>query len=603
MKKQDFLIIALLFALWLAWPFIDREIIRKYFFPRPPAPAEQAAETAPPAAAAEPTAAGAKAEALAAPSEKPAAAPAPTAPEKPAVEEVASTEPEKTAVLESEQLKITVSSRGATLKSAVLKEYRETLDPASGPVVLNFDPNPALAYAGLEGLSGREDFAMDAAPDGKSVRFERTAASGLRLRRTISLADGYLLKISDELANGTDAAIALPVASIGLGSMRNLEGEKPTAGMVDLGVDTLSPGGEGVKHWGSKVPKWFEEQQKERQSAKLPVAIDWPMDKPVDWVGAKNKYFAQVLVPEGGGERCAVAASRAVTPAEAADPNFRPKAAEVAAISASIQFPEMSVKAGETFARPLQLYIGPKKYSELSRYGLHLADVMEFGMWAPIGKLLLLMMNGIYKYLWPHNYGIAIMLLTVIIRIVFWPITHKSTESMKRMQELQPLMKEIREKYKDQPQKMNTEMMALYKEHKVNPLSGCLPTLIQIPVFIALFVVLRSAIELRFAPFLWVKDLSQPENLLAGVLPIPLNILPIFMAAATVWQTKLTPSSGADPNQQKMMMFMPVLMLVMFYNFAAGLVLYWSTNTVLVIVQQLMMQRRKSKVQSPTSKV
>ena len=164
-------------------------------------------------------------------------------------------------------------------------------------------------------------------------------------------------------------------------------------------------------------------------------------------------------------------------------------------------------------------------------------------------------------------------------------------------------MKAVQAKYKDNVQKQQQEIMALYKEHKVNPLGGCLPMLIQIPVFIALFVVLRSAIELRFAHFLWIKDLSQPENLFPGILPfgLSLNILPIFMAATMFWQQKLTPSASADPNQQKIMMFMPVMMLVMFYNFASGLALYWTTQNILMIAQQLTM-KKKSKVQGPTSK-
>ena len=191
----------------------------------------------------------------------------------------------------------------------------------------------------------------------------------------------------------------------------------------------------------------------------------------------------------------------------------------------------------------MQYYIGPKKYGALSRHGQHMVDVMEFGFWAPVGKMLLQMMNGIHRFLWPHNYGIAIILLTIIIRVVFWPVTHKSTESMRKMQEIQPLVTAVRQKYKDKPQKQQQEIMALYKEHKVNPLGGCLPMLIQIPVFIALFVVLRSAIELRFARFLWIRDLSEPENLLAGVLPfgLSLNILPVIMAATMAWQQKLTP--------------------------------------------------------------
>ena len=135
--------------------------------------------------------------------------------------------------------------------------------------------------------------------------------------------------------------------------------------------------------------------------------------------------------------------------------------------------------------------------------------------------------------------------------------------------------------------------MALYRKHKINPVSGCLPMLIQIPVFIALFIVLRSAVELRFAPFLWINDLSAPERLFADILPIPLNILPIFMAATQAWQQTLMPAT--DPNQQKMMLFfMPVMMLVMFYMMPSALVLYWSANQCIMIVQQLIQKKRSS---------
>jgi YidC/Oxa1 family membrane protein insertase len=223
---------------------------------------------------------------------------------------------------------------------------------------------------------------------------------------------------------------------------------------------------------------------------------------------------------------------------------------------------------------------------------------MEFFL-APIGKFLLVVMNFLHDHLWPHNYGVAIMLLTILVRILFWPLTHKGTESMKRMADLQPLMTEIRQKYKENPQKQQQEMMKLYKEHKVNPMMGCLPMLVQIPVFIALFYVLRSAIELRFASFLWVKDLSEPEHLFMDLLHFPLNILPLLMAATTMWQQKLTPST-ADPSQQKIMMFMPLLMLVFLYNFASGLVLYWTTNNVIMIVQQLAQKRKREAAKAKT---
>ena len=185
---------------------------------------------------------------------------------------------------------------------------------------------------------------------------------------------------------------------------------------------------------------------------------------------------------------------------------------------ANVTFAGKNLAPGTTVARNYNFYIGPKKYSILKKRGLHQGDIMEFGSWySPVSKFLLVVLNLLYKVF--HNYGIAIIVLTILVRVAFWPITHKGTESMQRMQKIQPLVAAVREKYKDNPQKMNQEVMLLYKQHNVNPMGGCLPMLIQIPVFIALFTILRSAVELRYSSFLWVKDLSEPEMLFAGMIP------------------------------------------------------------------------------------
>jgi YidC/Oxa1 family membrane protein insertase len=583
MTRKDLIIVALLFALWIAWPVIDRQIIKRYFFPVPPAQATPEAVLRESETLASPkTAPPPSSEA-----EKPAEAVSPqTTPAQPDEEE----QPEHTAVLENDHLRLEVSSRGGVIRSAVLKSYLATRDPASGPVTFDFSATPALAPA--DPLAARQlpSFRLVEREPGRVIELTRREADGVVWTRTLELTNNYMLEVRDRFENSGAATLSVPLKEVWSAPMLNMEG-RTERGVVYLGADTLSPGGESVKHWGRKFPDWFRDERKLRQLPKLPVYVSKALDRPVDWVAAKNKYFAQIIVPDAGGENALFHVAREVAEAERNNPAAGPKTATPESVAVGVQFPDVFLGPSESQTLATHFYIGPKKYSELNRYAFHLVDVMEFGMWAPIGKVLLRILIAIHDHLWPHNYGVAIMLLTIIIRVVFWPITHKSTESMKRMQAIQPLLNEVRAKYKDNPQRMQQEMMALYKEHKVNPLAGCLPMLIQIPVFFALYVVLRSAIELRFSPFLWIADLSQPENLLADKLPIPLNILPIIMAVTMAWQQRLTPTGG-DPNQQKMMMFMPVMLLFMFYNIASGLVLYWTTNQCLMIVQQLWMHRK-----------
>ena len=194
-------------------------------------------------------------------------------------------------------------------------------------------------------------------------------------------------------------------------------------------------------------------------------------------------------------------------------------------------------------------------------------------------------------------YGLAIIVITVIIKLLFWPLTQASTRSMKRMQELQPQMKALQEKYKDDPRKMNMKLMEFMKENKVSPLGGCLPMLLQIPVFFGFYRMIQSAIELRGARFLWACDLSQPDTIL--MLPglnFPVNPLPLLMGATMLWQARLTPPSpGMDPVQQKMMRYMPLMFMVFLYNFSAGLTLYWTVQNLLTIAQMKLTRSRDAR--------
>ncbi|MDO9542335.1 MAG: membrane protein insertase YidC, partial [Kiritimatiellia bacterium] len=497
--------------------------------------------------------------------------------------------PEQFVTVTNAGLAIVISSRGGGIVSATFDDYRKSVEKNSGPLMFDFTRMPSLTYKGLNGFSADDNFKL-ISDNPEAVVIESEKINGLKLTRTIELNDKHQVIVSDLFANVGVQSCAIPKHAIQLGHMQMSTLDYRMSGMDYLGIDVLAAsGGEGVIHWAGKLAKLFKTFMKEGEMPFLPKDIAKDENIPIDWVAVKSKFFAQILVPDDGAAGYSLLAERVTVDGEDINPALKPKSAEINSVAATVLMASKTLNGGETFCQTFKLYLGPKKYSILRTLGLHQEDVMEFGMWSPVCKLLLTVLNATYAFI--PNYGVAIILLTILIRIIFWPLTHKGTESMKKMQALQPLMAELKAKYKDTPRKMQEETMALYKKNKVNPISGCLPMLVQIPVFIALFVVLRSAVELRFAPFLWVNDLSAPERLFADILPIPLNILPIFMAASQAWQQTLMPA--ADQNQQKMMLFfMPAVMLVMFYMMPSALVLYWSANQCIVIVQQLIQKKR-----------
>ncbi|MGB5684275.1 MAG: membrane protein insertase YidC [Candidatus Electrothrix sp.] len=253
----------------------------------------------------------------------------------------------------------------------------------------------------------------------------------------------------------------------------------------------------------------------------------------------------------------------------------------------------LKMAPGETKEFRYEGFFGPKKLAYLKETGYDLAEAINFGWFDILAKPMLYMLNFFYSVV--GNYGIAIILVTCLIKGSFWPITQKGMKSMKNMQKLQPKVAKLREKHKEDPVKMNQEMMALYKTYKVNPVGGCLPMLIQIPFFFALYRVLMAAIELRHAPFmLWINDLSAPDRLMIGFdIPVlhGIPVLTILMGASMYLQQKMTPTT-ADPTQAKVMQFLPIIFTVMFVNFASGLVLYWFINNLLSILQQQLINRQ-----------
>ncbi len=583
MNKKDLIPIIVLVLLIPVWMLIDQKFIAPKFPTKAPAPVEQPAQEVPAPGSTEAPAQLEAAAQPAAPEAKPVAA------AKPKAEEVV-------AVLENEKVRLELSSLGGRIKSATLLKYPEFNKKDSPPVVLDFSGSSALAYSGLAGIGADEPLALQTSEDGRSVVFSKAWKDGTTFERTITLGDDYLLSVDDRFVNAGSNPWNLPALRIVTGRMENPPGMKSRRGISILGVDSLTPDG-GLNYWGRKLSRLYGKAK--------PLSIDIvPPDMAgvqVEWVSAKNKFFTQILRPDEPVATMAVLSTR-----EAQGKGIVPKT-----IAAALDFKPETVAPGTQREIGYSYFIGPKKYSVLKESGYSMEKVMEFQtigtfsfmnwLMEPARKALLWTLNvfhGVFR-----NYGVAIILLTLLVRILFWPLTHKSTESMQRMKEIQPEIKALQEKYKGNPQKLQQETMKLYKEKKVNPMGGCLPMFVQIPVFIALYTVLRNAIELRYAGFLWIADLSTAENLFAGAFKIPiigwdaLNILPLLMSASMIWQQKLTPQAATTPEQiqqQKMMTFMmPLMMLFFFYTMPSGLVLYWTTSNLLMIAQTSLRNMKK----------
>jgi len=300
----------------------------------------------------------------------------------------------------------------------------------------------------------------------------------------------------------------------------------------------------------------------------------------VRWTGAGNKYFASMLLPEkpfDGG----VVPVREETVISEKEKYF------TATVGGS--YINVTVDPRKELVFKFKYYSGPKVMSELKAFDESTTKIMHLS-WGPldwIAKMMLLALIMLKGFC--GSYGWSIIVLTIIVRIVFWPVTQKANNSMKKMQKLQPKVVEIKEKFKDNPQQMNAKVMELYKIEGVNPLGGCLPILLQIPVFFALYATLDGAVELRQVSFLWAADLSRPDTI-AVFFGIPLNPLILVMTALMVLQQKMTPAP-ADPMQQKMMMFMPVVMLFVLYSLPSGLTLYWTVSQIFSILQLYITQK------------
>lgn len=289
----------------------------------------------------------------------------------------------------------------------------------------------------------------------------------------------------------------------------------------------------------------------------------------IRWAGVRSKYFMAAIIPS--------------------EPGTGSFEADVPT-TAGIVRTRLRLPISEEPSQPVQfsLFAGPMEHDLLSDRGVGLEAAIDLG-WKvihPFSRLLMICMAFLHRFI--PNYGVVILIVSIVTKLAFYPLTRKSMQSMKGLQDLKPEMEKLNERYKDDPQEKQKAMFSLYKEHKVNPLGGCLPMLVQMPIFVALYNVLANSIELRKEPFfLWINDLSVPDNI-ATIFGMPIHVLPILMGVTMLIQQRLTPS---DPRQAALMYIMPIMMLFFFYTLPSGLVLYWTVSNVLQIVQQVIMNR------------
>jgi len=509
---------------------------------------------------------------------------------------------EQLIVVTNAKARYTFTSRGGGLKLVELVDYPQTISArwstkgskANGVASLNtLAEVPALAVMGDATFVGDGNFELARTANG--VRAEKALANGLRLVKDFQVGTNYLVRASVKLENTTGQAVNIPAQEIVVGTATPMDADDNSQGEGAMWSDGAS---------ATDVPLTsFQGGGCFTRSAPKTEITGGTGN--VAWAAAHNQFFALIGMPQDKAQQMI---TRPVTLPQFSNVNVT-NAPLPKGIQTALVYPAATISANSSVERQLVLFAGPKEYRTLADIGAQFHnradDVMGFGsFYGFCAKPLLLAMN------WLHDvttlgYGLVIVLLTILLRAAFWPLTAASTRSMKRMQALAPEMNALKEKYKDDQQKLMQKQMELWKKHKVNPMSGCLPMLIQMPVFFGFFTMIRSAIELRGAHFLWAADLSKPDTLfmIPGLtfLPfistpegLPFNLLPLLMGGAMLWQSHLTPPSpGMDPAQQKMMRYMPLIFLLFLYNYSAGMSLYMVVSTLASVLQTKMTKNLK----------
>ena len=468
-------------------------------------------------------------------------------------------------VVETNKYIAVISETGGGIKSYRLKNYREAAAPDAElkelittesyrdlPLYFSWGVEPDRAEVPLF-VADKDGLTVDTG-ENQTLTMTAQLSSGLQLTRRMTFdPDSYLINMSVDIYNFS---------------------ETPLQGSPYLSLTNRPFGATAQRYLFSGPAALLDGKLHEIKPGDLEKAEEI-LNGNISWAAYSTTYFMTGIIPENHSNQTLKLS------------------AEGDMVNSLLVSPEEVIPAAGRLQYSYQVYFGPKRITTLRETGHDLERIVNFGWFDKIARPALYLLNFFYGYV--GNYGIAIILVTVLIKILFWPIAQKGLKSMKNMQKIQPKMAKLKEKYKNDSARLNQEMMNLYKTYKVNPLGGCLPMFLQIPVFFALYKVLLQAIELRHAPFmLWITDLSAPDRLMIGM-DIPylggVPVLTLLMGGSMFLQQKMTPSP-ADPTQAKIMMFLPVIFTFMFLNFASGLVLYWLVNNLLSIAQQFVINKQ-----------
>lgn len=464
---------------------------------------------------------------------------------------------------------VKISEKGSAIKSFVLKRYREQIEwdsPLKEIVSKNLpDGTLIMGFAGksIPGLD-RAVFSADSPYDSVDIVygsepliFSWVSPNGIVVKKEFYFSpETYLIGLTISVKNNSNEALR-----------------------DNLVLSLRSTSGEQKSRFGFEGPSLLLNNKLKQIKMKKIEGKNIYSGK-LGWIALQDRYFMSSIISENN---------------EEASMRLFLKPDHI--LEAEFLQPERVIQPGSEHFFDFKLFFGPKSMTILNDLGYNLGKAVNFGMFDFLAKPGVWLMNFFYRFI--PNYGVAIIILTLMTKALLWPLGSKSYRSMSEMKKLQPLIAELKEKYKNDKKKIQQETMALYKTYKINPLGGCLPMVAQIPVFFALYRMLYEAIELRHAPFFgWIRDLSAPDRLFRFDFSIPfmeppygIPILTIIMGATMFLQQRMSPPPG-DPAQAKMMMLMPIVFTVIFINFSSGLVLYWLVNNVLSISQQYYISKK-----------